>query len=74
MHVIDEDELEQVNADDIVNSMPERMDENSDDEHLSQTSDMDIDMEAVEDVNKMIAGFREEDDVNVMASYLKENL
>ncbi|XP_018567955.1 general transcription factor 3C polypeptide 5 isoform X2 [Anoplophora glabripennis] len=72
--LLDEDELEQINADDVVNSIPERMDENSDDEHLSQSSDMDIDLEAVEDVNKMIAGLQEEDEVNVMASFLKETL
>ncbi|KAJ8918182.1 hypothetical protein NQ315_014048 [Exocentrus adspersus] len=71
--LLDDDELDEINADDVVNSMPERMEENSDDEHLSQSSDMDIDMEAVEDVNKMIGGFLE-DDVNILTSYLKEKL
>ncbi|KAJ8945313.1 hypothetical protein NQ318_003613 [Aromia moschata] len=79
IHIIDsiediDEELEQVNADDVVNSIPERMDENSDDEHLSQSSDLDIDMEAVEEVNKMVAGLQEDEEVNAVASYLKNKI
>ncbi|KAJ8970319.1 hypothetical protein NQ317_017555 [Molorchus minor] len=68
----DTDELDQINAEDVFNSLPETMDENSDDEILSQGSDLDIDMEAVEEVNKMI-GVQEEE-INVVTSYLKNKI
>ncbi|CAH0556532.1 unnamed protein product [Brassicogethes aeneus] len=68
------DDLEQVNADEIIaDTIPERLEENSDEDHLSQASDYEIDMEAVEEVNKMIIGIQEETkEVNIVTSYLKK--
>ncbi|KAG5900700.1 hypothetical protein JTB14_038218 [Gonioctena quinquepunctata] len=48
-------EDDEVDMNDVVNSIPETMPENSDDEHLSQGSDVEIDLETVEEINQLIA-------------------
>ncbi|XP_023023498.2 general transcription factor IIIC subunit l(2)37Cd [Leptinotarsa decemlineata] len=45
---------EEVDMNDVVNSIPETMPENSDDENLSQCSDGEIDLETADEINKLI--------------------
>jgi len=52
----DDDELEHIDANEVVNSLPERIPENFEDE---DESDLEIDMEAVEEVNKIVLGIKD---------------
>lgn len=48
------DEMEQVDMEEIVQSIPDSI-ENSDGEQLSDDSEMELDMEAVEEINQLIS-------------------
>lgn len=62
-------EMEQVNVDEVIeNSLPESIDDNTDDNDMiteDENSDIEIDMEAVEEVNQMIGDMRENNEVDI---------
>lgn len=57
---LSDDDDEQIDANEVMNSLPERLPETLNDEEGDEDSDLEIDMEIVEEVNQIVAGVKDQ--------------